>query len=473
MTNNNEMEIDLVQLFLLCVRKWKTIILTAVVLAVLLAGYKGASGISSLKSNSETVDEADAEVEKEQYEAAKAAYDEQIKLFDSVIFENSTYKENSVLMNLDPNNYFSVSAMYYISTDYRIMPGETYQDIDYTNDVIQSYILYLKSNECLTYIQNRLTDKISLRYLKELISISQSSHIVNIEVVGDSSRRVSEILEALNEAMMLHKAQVDEKVYAHEISMIDKTKADNVSESDSADPSGNGDAGYVNSKQLDFANQQNNLINQRAAVYDKKTKLTEPKEKAAAASMKGVLKSCIKFGILGGVAGVFMAAFFICMKAIFADAVNNASEVTRLFGVRVFGDYKSKKSSNKLGDMLYRMSYGDATADKTDFIKVLSANIDAYITAFKDNEIKEIAFVGRLKTEDMKDIVGLVNGSENSGVLKLAGDILTDAEAIRTINDKKYAIVAVDRNTSKNDLRKQLEKLQGLEKTVIGAVLYE
>ena len=185
------------------------------------------------------------------------------------------------------------------------------------------------------------------------------------------------------------------------------------------------------------------------------------------------MKTCVKFGVLGGVAGVFLAAFFICMKAIIADAVNNASEVTRLFGIRVFGDYKSKESSNRLSDMLYKMSYGDATADKADFVKVLTANIDAYITAFKDKEIREIALVGRLKTEDMKELVSSVNGSGTAEVLKLAGDILTDAEAIHTINDKKYAIVAVDRNTSKNDLRKQLEKLQGLEKTVIGAVLFD
>ena len=475
MTNNDEMEIDLIQLFLLCVRKWKTIILTALVLAVVLAGFKGAKGLADLRSTTETVDEADAEVEKEQYEAAKTAYDEQIRLFDDMIADNISYKENSILLNLDPNNYFSVSATYYISTDYRIMPGETYQDRDYTDDVIQAYMLYLKSNDCLSFVQGKLTDKLSLRSLKELINVTQNSRIISVEVVGDSSGRVSEIVEALNEAVMLHKTKVSDSVYVHEISLIDKTKAGNVSGTDaeSDEYSANGDAGYVNSRQSEFSAQLNDLISRRAAAADRKATLTEPKATDSSQSMKDLLKTCIKFGVLGGVAGVFLAAFFICMKAIIADTVNNASEVTRLFGIRVFGDYKEKKSSNRLSNMIYKMSYGDATADKADFIKVLTANIDAYITAFKDKEIREIALVGRLKTEDMKELVSSVNGSGTAEVLKLAGDILTDAEAIRTINDKKYAIVAVDRNTSKNDLRKQLEKLQGLEKTVIGAVLFD
>ena len=473
MTNNDEMEIDLVQLFLLCLRKWKTIILTAVVFGVLLGGYKGATGIASLRSTTETADEADAEVEMEQYEAAKSSYDAQIKNLDEIISDNYSYREKSILMNLDPNNYFTANSMCVISTDYQIMPGESYQNYDKTDDVIQTYVNYLKGGECLNYVQSKLTDKIELRYLKELINVTQGYHVINIEVVGNSTRMVTEILAALNDAVMLHKAQVDEKVYAHEISFIGNVKADNVSEAESSDVGNSGDAGYVQSKQTDFINQQNNLINQRSAVADKKAKLTEPKQSSPAKGLKDVLKSCIKFGVLGGVVGVFLAAFFICMKAIMVDVVNNASEVTRLFGIRVFGDYKAKKSKNRFADMLYRMSYGDASSDKADFFKVLTANIDAYVSAFKDKEIREIALVGRLNPQSMKEIAASVNGAETSDVVKLAGDILTDAEAIRTITDKKYAIVALDRATSKNDLKKQLEKLQGLEKTVIGAVLYD
>lgn len=472
MNNDDEREIDLVQLMLLCVRKWKPIIIAAVILAVIMAGYKGMTGVNALRSNTESAEDADAEAELEQYKTAKAAYEDQLKRVSKMIDDNNTYKESSVLMQLDPNNYYSASSMYYVSTDYQIMPDMTYQDIDYTNDVIQSYILYLQSNECLNYIQSKLTDKLSLRYLKELIRITQNAHFINLEVVGDTSRRVTEIHEALNEVLEFHKNQVNGKVYEHEIKLIDKTKAGNSSESDT-DPNVQGDASYVQSKQMDFSNQQNNLINQYDTVYSKLTKLTEPKETAAASGLKDVLKSCIKFGVLGGFAGAFLAALWIVVQAIMFDAVNNAEEVSRIFGIMVFGDYKEKKSSNRFSDMLYKMSYGDATVDKADFVKVLTANIDAYIAAFKDKEIREIALAGRLKTEDMKEIVNAVNGSESTEVLKLAGDILTDAEAIRTINDKKYAIVAIDRNTSKNDLRKQLEKLQGLEKTVIGAVLFD
>ncbi|ETP71075.1 hypothetical protein UYO_2975, partial [Lachnospiraceae bacterium JC7] len=235
MTNNDEMEIDLVQLFLLCVRKWKTIILTAVVLGVLLGGYKGATGLVSLGDATESADEIDSDIEMEQYEAAKAVYDEQIRNLDDKINENYSYREKSVLMNLDPNNYFTANSMCVISTDYQIMPGESYQNYDKTDDVIQTYVNYLKSGECLNYVQSKLTDELSLRYLKELINVSQGAHVINIEVVGNSTRMVTEILAALNDAVMLHKAQVDEKVYAHEISWIGSAKADNVSEAESAD----------------------------------------------------------------------------------------------------------------------------------------------------------------------------------------------------------------------------------------------
>lgn len=473
MNNNDVMEIDLVQLMLLCVRKLKTIILVAVVFALIMAGYKGMKGIASLKSADVSIEETEGEdSEKERYETAKAAYEDQLKRFGDMIAANNAYKDASILMQLDSNNYFSAGNMYYISTDYQIMPEMTYQDIDYTDDVIQSYILYMMSSECLNYVRSKLTEDVSLRCLKELINVSQSSHIINVEVIADTSERVNEILEALNEAVMLHKDQIDNKVYKHDISLIDKSKAGNISETEITDEQAIGDAGYVQSKQAEFANQQNDLINKYDAVYTKLNNLTEPKAKGADVGFRDILKSCVKFGIIGGFAGAFLAALVICIRAVMIDAVNNAQEVTRLFGVTVFGDYKAKKTSNKFSNILYKMSYGDATADRTDFLNVLSANIGAYLNAFKDKDIKEISFVGRLGADEMKEIAKAVNETKESDVLRFAGDILTDAEAINAISDKKYMMVALDRNTPKADLRKQLEKLKGLEKTVIGAVLY-
>ncbi|OON88479.1 hypothetical protein BXO88_01425 [Oribacterium sp. C9] len=479
MTYDDEMEIDLIQLFLLCLRKWKTILITAVVLGVILAGYKGGKGLASLRAASAASTESDEEISQDQYDAGKAAYDEQIKLLDDMIKENNAYKESSVLMNLDSNDYFSAGSMYYVKTDYQIMPEMSIQNDDYTDDVVDAYITYINSNECLSYIKSQLKEDLSLRNLKELIKVTKGVHSINVEVYGDSAELVDGIMAALDEAVMNQSAQIGEKVHAHELSLLGKTKADNVSgsahekivfEDKNLKPV---EAGYVKAKQTDFANLQNSLITQRDAALTMKSRLTEPTEGGTASSLKSVLKSAVKFGIIGGVAGAFLAAFIICLKAIIVDTVNNASEITRLFGIRVFGDYKSGKSTGKCADMLYRMSYGDASPDKADFIGVLTANIDAYVEAFKDKEINEISFVGRLKTEDMKEIVSSVNSSESSELLKFAGDILTDSEAIRTISDRKYAIVAVDRNTTKNDFRKQLEKLQGLEKTVIGAVLFD
>ena len=469
--------------------------MAAVLLGVLLAGYKGAAGIASVRSSQGAEKETEDEEAMEQYEAAKAAYENQIRMLGSMISDNSSYKEDSILLNLGANGYFSANSVYYInvSPEELFKPGMAYSDTDYAHEVIQNYIdnvanaytLYIYSSECLNYVQQKLTDNISLRNLKDLINVSQNSGILNVQVVGDTSKRVDEIMAALDEALSLYKDKVESGVYAHEFKQIEKTKADKVSESEVESSSVTGidgktvsteaqtAAGYVQTKQLDFSSTQNNLINQYETIKDKYSKLTEPSKSGSGTSLKGVLKSCIKFGMIGGFVGLFLAAGIICVNAIFVDAVNTASEVNDYFGVRVFGDYKSRKSSGKFGDMLYKATYGDATSDKEDFLKVFAANIDAYVHAFKDKQVTDVAFVGRLDTSDMKEMVEAVNTAKGSELIAYAGDILTDAEAINFIKDKKYAIVAVDRKTPKRDLRKQLEKLKGLDKTVIGAVLYD
>ena len=60
------------------------------------------------------------------------------------------------------------------------------------------------------------------------------------------------------------------------------------------------------------------------------------------------LKSGVKFGIIGLILGFFLAAGFIVFKAIVEDKITNAGEITYLFGLRIFGDYKSLGKSNAI-----------------------------------------------------------------------------------------------------------------------------
>ena len=475
MDNRNEVvEIDLVQLFLLCLRKWKVILLTAVVFALIIGGYKGFSGLSKVETETSTEENDSAQDKLTQYDNALSSYKAQLERLNETLEKNQVYERESIIMKMNPNDYFTASSTYYISTDYKIMPDMTYQNIDYQSDVVQAYKSYLASSECLSYVRSRLTEKIPTKYLSELISISVNGRgVLWIRVYGDTAQRTSEILAAMNEAVDYYRGEINAKVHEHKLDVLENSRAEN---SAGSDDSGEGSSNYVADKQKSFSDSQNTLTNQIATLYDKYAKLSDTEvtvEESKGLTKSGAVKNGIKFGVIGLFLGAFLAAGLISIKSILEDKINNAGEISRIFGLRIFGDYKSGAMEKGFGKLLYKMSYGDALADKDKFFEVAAANVKTFISAFIDEDIKEISLVGRIDFEAINNIVKSVNEINGDETVKLAGDIINDAEAINAIRDVKYTLIVADRNTSKKDLRSQLEKLKGLKKSVAGVLLFD
>ena len=489
----NEVEIDLIQLLLLCIRKWKTILLAGVVCALILGGYKGVRGLSQVGSAAAIEADESAEDKLTAYDSTLASYKAQLDRLNETFEKNQAYEQESIIMNMNSNDYYSGSITYYISTDYKIMPDKTYQDVDHSEDITQAYLSYLSSSECLSFVQSKLSEKIPVKYLSELIRVSGTGRVITIKVVGDTSDRTSEILTAVSEAVDSYKKEIDAKIHEHKLDLMEYSEAENIPSSRSVDEGGynygsqtqirvtNGqnsftDRNYVADFQRQFSDNQNNLTNQIVSIYNNYTALSDKKVSAESGSgitRSQALKSGIKYGIIGLVLGIFVAAGFIVFKAIIEDKINNAGEISYLFGLRIFGDYKSGTGNNAFSKLLYKMSYGDALSDKEKFYQVAAANVKTFAAAFKDEDIKEISMVGRIGSETLKNIVDSVNAINGDETVKAAGDIIVDAEAINAIRDVKNTLIAVDRNTSKKDLRDQLKKLKGLNKSVAGVLLFD
>ncbi|MCR5008683.1 MAG: hypothetical protein K6A76_08925 [Oribacterium sp.] len=482
----NEVEIDLLQLCFLCLRKWKTILLTGLVFALILGGYKAAGELSKVGTEVAVEEEETAEEKVAQYDTALASYKASLDRLNETFEKNQAYEKDSIILNMNPNDYFSGSSTFYISTDFKIMPDKTYQDVDYSEDIAQAYLSYLTSSECLGNVQSRLTEKIPAKYLAELIRVNLTGRVLTIKVVGDTEERATEILNAVGQAIDAYKKEVDTKIHAHNLDLMEYSAVENVPAEDvpevvnNADYKGSrsGSENYVADYQKQFSDSQVSLTNQIATFYNSYTALADKKVSTANSSAVGIsrsqaLKSGVKFGIIGLVLGIFVAAGFIAFKSIVEDKINNAGEISYLFGLRIFGDYKSGAGIAAPGKLLYKLSYGDALSDKEKFYQVAAANVKTFAAAFKDEDIKEISMVGRIGSETLNTIVDSINAINGDSAVKAAGDIITDADAINAIRDAQYTLIAVDRNTSKKDLRDQLKKLKGLKKNIAGVLLFD
>ena len=134
--NTYEQEIDLKDLMFAVLHKWKGILLVAIAFAILLGGVKAVMTYRD-QNNEENILEAEENYEEElhAYETSKETLERELGNLQTDIENQQNYMEKSVLMNMSPYDIYEARADIFIKTDYEIMPGMVYQNVDYTDTI--------------------------------------------------------------------------------------------------------------------------------------------------------------------------------------------------------------------------------------------------------------------------------------------------------------------------------------------------
>ena len=134
-----DQEIDLKDLMFAVLYKWRPVVIAAVVIGILLGGFKAFSTYKS--QNDPTViaeKEADYQKNLEIYEKNKSTGEREIDNLLNDITEQQTYLEKSVRMNMSPYDVWEAKIDLFVKTDYVIMPDMVYQNVDYTDTILQA-----------------------------------------------------------------------------------------------------------------------------------------------------------------------------------------------------------------------------------------------------------------------------------------------------------------------------------------------
>lgn len=148
---NYEQEIDLKDLMFSVLRRWRPIILIAIIFALLLGGLKVFKGLGQIK-DAEFMAEKEQEYQDslDQYEISKARLSKEIENIKNSLESQNEYMEKSILMNINPYDEYAASASFYVSTDYQIMPGMVYQNPDTAASIMAAYMSMIQDGEMYT-----------------------------------------------------------------------------------------------------------------------------------------------------------------------------------------------------------------------------------------------------------------------------------------------------------------------------------
>lgn len=462
--NTYEQEIDLKDLMFAVLHKWRSILLVAIVAGVLLGGVKAVMTYQS-QNDEETILAAEEQYEDDlhSYERNKETMERELGNLQTDIENQQNYLEKSVLMNMSPYDIYEARADIFVKTDYEIMPGMFYQNVDYTDTILQTYQSVMTSVAFLSHIAE--STGIDVQYLQELIQIERGSTVVGntskltnlltVTVKNSSKKDAEAVLKKLLEGIESLQVNITANIGEHTVNTVNKSTG-----------------ATVDLALADRQREQNNqLISLQQSLEEKQQALNDLEEPAKLTSAStATIKSGIKYGILGGVLGGFMIVFFVCVVFVMSDKVYSSKELRRRSNVKVLGVFPvSGKKAGAVDRLLNRLEGKVFAVTEEDEAALIAANISNYAGG-----IKKILVTGTIAEDRVTHVARLLS-DRLSGIEIVSGqNMLKNVETIKMLPSCGGVVLVEQAGlTTYSMMGQEMEKVVDLQKEIIGCIVFE
>ena len=460
---SEEVEIDMREVFAYIARKFKTVLLWGVVFMLVIGGYRCYQNVSALKDEDTiAAEQADYENNLALYNAQKAAYEAQIDNIYDQLNNEKEYQEHSVLMSIDPYNEYRDTITYYVYTDYQIMPGMDYQNVDPALSIIAAYAAAAENVDLDSEILKNMNVEITARDLQELISvdcdrnanIETATRVMTITTIGNTQELADQLMSYVKEQINNQTDTITTQIGAHELRVIDETSAVVMDQ----------DLQYV---LTGYNNTIVTLQENLASAQESLNALEEP-EAPTGGSRKYAVLNTLKYAMIGFLIGVLLAALFIGIAFVNKDLCSEEDELTVRYGIPVLGSIVSPGKQNafeKWSDQI-RGIHRNSVAEEQQY-----ALIAEYLHQLK-NKSDNIAIVSDMDAEQARKIVEHLKEYVSPINLVYSGNTTNDAEAMRSMNDQDAVLLLTDRNYStRRNVVNILKNCSNCGKEICGAII--
>ncbi len=462
--NAYEQEIDLKDLIFAVLHRWRMIFGAAVVLALLLGGYKALRTYTGGNDESAVL-EAKAQYEKEleAYNQRVSACEREIANLEEDISRQEEYLENSILMNMSPYDVWEGKTELFVKTDYTIMPELTYQNQDFTATVLQSYQSALTNAEFIKDVAAK--EQIDARYLKELVTVTVGksdngyNNLLIVQVRHTDEKMADELMKDILNGVKQSEGRIQSVIGTHTITEVNRSLGSLVD--------------------LTLADRQRNEREQLALLTDslveKNTNLEtmnqEEMPKPVDASSRSTVKSGIKYGVLGGVLGAFAVMFFVCVTFLMSDKVYSAKELKSRFKLKLLGILPADetKKKNPLDLWLNRLEGHSGSKDMEREYDLIATNVFHYA-----GEISSLLITGGAREDKIASVAEKLSERLPNIKIVSGGSFLLEPRSLKGLSECDGVLLVEQKGVSSYSAAEQeLEKIEDLHKNMVGCVVFE
>ncbi|MCI8642044.1 MAG: hypothetical protein HFG79_00965 [Lachnospiraceae bacterium] len=471
---NYESEINIGRVFYRILRDWRKLFMIALIVAILLG--IGTFIVKRIRiSDPGYMEKAEENYLREftAFEATGETLKHEIENLEETRQERETYNKASILMNINPFREFNASLQLYVSTDYKIIPELTYQDIDLSNRILRSYITYMVNGDMYQYILEHLSQPMELRYLKEILTVSADydNRMVNLSVRHVDANACEEILQYALLGVEEKKEGLVAAIGEHELNAINQSVYETVN------------------LELDEWQKAN-----RQYMLDLSIKLQEKSEEFAKwqATPKPmreytdgrILKGSIKGMIFGFLVSVVLVAVFIAFAYIMSDKLQDANELKERFGLRVIAQIPKvhKKRvwvgldrlfAHMAGLMFKENDVGALTkvASQSVCAELMVRGSEPCVQGMKNDPKIKLVFTGNVSKAESEELLSGMSWGEGYSV-QCVSNVLRDPAAIPIVTNADYIILVEKQEKSTySEIGRELEALKAWKKEVLGVIV--
>lgn len=463
-------EVSLPRLLLLTLRRWRLMLLTGLVLAILLAGMKVVREYRNRGVSNVAHEEYLAAMEI--YNASVDAYTTAIERFQTKIDAKQKYFNESLLMQIDPHNECVSTASFVVRT-----PGLENADrvsseageaqsasVVNASNVVHAYIDFITNGISFDEFATELG--VSEQSIRELVLITSDqyhfSSVFKVQVRSmdmDLSKRIMDyILKQVGDNADTFRGTLGE----YEISVVSRSEENLV------------DTLLLQQQtelQNSIATLQKNLQTSQTSLKE----LIKPSE-ATGASTKTIIKHGIKYGVAGMVGGIFLVILLSAIRILMTGRILTDDEINLVYGLRNILTFPAginrrerRSAIDRLVERLINNTPDMTTSAAGD---VLLARVE---TMAASGNMRNILLTGTVGETRLRSLTGNLEKraeKEKSSVsFDFASDLGKKAEDVRRLRSADAVIVVEEVGESAyREVAQVVDLIEASGKPILGTV---
>ena len=466
LNKNHIVEINLRKLFFHILYRWRSILIAALIGALLSCGYQYLSIKKVHDAGELTKEERQYQINLQQYKEELASNQNTIKVYSKLLQEQNEYLNNSIYIQLSPQNVWVASSKYLVKPDQNAENAlASNSAIDPADSILPLYSAPLSKVTNEEELKEAFgTDK--TEYINELVIVSTSAenNTVTIFVLGESKEAAQSGLALLNEQMEKIANEKTNDITPHKLLRV----SDNITRG--LDSVSRGLDREMAAK-IDLSDKQAALG--KTTEENQKT-LQKARQRLDELETNGEPVEpgyhLVKMAVIGFVLGAFLMVFLYAVLCIFSGRLNSSHDLTERYKLPVFGELPASNhlhsKNSGLDKLISKWELGkDALDDATVY-----NNIAALIEEKKDD--KEIALVSTLPADKLITTKEALTERITGKNIGIQADIIRNSEAITEASKADAVIIVEEKDRSRlKDMDRMAENLIIAEANVIGAIV--